>query len=133
MEIKVLRYTTLLVFLVIILFAADSLINISRPVIINNSFALGYIDDTSWSLVISSVLLVLVGLWWHWHNYTSMPVVFILAGGLVNIFERIVFGGVIDYFKIFNIYFNISDIFIVLGFIVFILIEILKYTNKKPA
>lgn len=75
-------------------------------------------------------------------NINLMPKIslsFIIAGGLSNIIDRIIRGKVIDYIHISGVInefpiFNIADIFIVVGFIIFattVLIDLIKMYMKN--
>lgn len=75
-------------------------------------------------------------------NINLMPKIslsFIIAGGLSNIIDRIIRGKVIDYIDISGVInefpiFNIADIFIVVGFIIFatnVLIDLIKMYMKN--
>jgi len=49
----------------------------------------------------------------------------LLLGGIYNLFDRILLGGVVDYFHFFNIsMFNFADCLIVGGIVVYLLIQI---------
>lgn len=70
---------------------------------------------------------------------TKISLLFIIIGGISNLIDRIVRGKVIDYIDIsllipnFPI-FNIADIFIVIGFIIFVItvgIDLIKFRKAK--
>lgn len=92
-----------------------------------------------------TILLILIGLFvlFYIHKYllkevtTKLEIVgysFIIGGIIGNLFDRIVYGEVIDFlsFKIFNYYFpifNLADTFICIG-IFLIIISFLKKDKK---
>lgn len=54
-----------------------------------------------------------------------------LAGGISNLIDRIIFGGVLDFIKISNFpIFNVADMSVVLGWL-FLIINIIKFANGK--
>lgn len=65
----------------------------------------------------------------------SLAIAFILGGGLSNVYDRIKKGYVVDYFsinykKLKNIIFNISDMFIMVGSLLAGILSFFKYTSK---
>ncbi len=68
------------------------------------------------------------------NSFTKIVLSFILAGGLSNLLDRVIRGFVIDYININDCFkfpiFNLADIYIVLGWIIFIILTI-RYMRKK--
>ncbi len=78
-------------------------------------------------LVISILLRFLIRQIQNMNCMSRISLSFIIAGGISNFIDRIIRGKVIDYIdisKIINEFpiFNIADIFIVVGFIIFVII-----------
>ncbi len=64
-------------------------------------------------------------------KFLNIGVVFILAGGISNIIDRLFFGCVIDFINLkFWPIFNLADTFIVLGVIIVILQSLIKNNNQ---
>jgi len=106
---------------------------LNQLTIVSNSgsgFGLG--SQINWWLMVSSIILVGIGLFWfkqHWHFNLQerWALILILAGGLSNNFDRWQ-GGVVDFIDI-KIWpmFNFSDVFICLG----ILLLIINYVKNR--
>lgn len=72
-----------------------------------------------WFIVSVSVLIIMgvfLMMWKDFYVYFQWPWLFILAGGLSNLLERIFFGCIMDYIHIssFSV-FNVSDILLTIG------------------
>lgn len=73
------------------------------------------------------------------NKLTNCSLIFIISGGISNLIDRVFKGGVIDFIDISNIIknfpiFNIADVFIVIGFIMFVVlswINLVKLNNLK--
>ncbi|MEI8143451.1 MAG: signal peptidase II [Candidatus Berkelbacteria bacterium] len=133
MEIRVLKATTLLVILSIFLLLFDTLVNLWGNTVINSALVFGYTGGNTIALVISVIFLLAMGMLWKWHSFDGPGVVMIIAGGLVNSSERVIYGGVIDYFHLFGFYFNLPDVFIFVGLTMLVYNEISKLLDKKTA
>ncbi|HPJ17179.1 MAG TPA: signal peptidase II [Candidatus Woesebacteria bacterium] len=62
-------------------------------------------------------IIMVIGLIWWWLKTKKSGLLLIILGGLLNIFDRMYFGYVRDYWKIpfTNIYNNINDWLIFIG------------------
>lgn len=78
-----------------------------------------------YTVIILSVLFYLGQNYFRFSIFEKVSWTFILAGALSNIYERICFGFVLDYFNIFTGVFNLADGYIIIG----LLLLLLK--NKK--
>lgn len=88
-----------------------------------NSGASFSVPVSSW-LVIGSAMVVLVLFILFSKNFLArspfwQTAAFIIAGGISNLFDRFRVGGVIDIFEVGTLRFNISDVYIVIGVVLF--------------
>lgn len=100
---------------------------ISSP-IINDQIIFGGLSSNAVSIIISTLILALLTFY-----LVSREKVLILWSGLLlsgsasNIIDRVIYGGVIDYFNLMNLFvFNLSDILIISGLSVLVLFHIEK-------
>ena len=64
-------------------------------------------------------------------NKTMVVLSLMISGGISNVIDRLIRGGVIDFIKIMHFpIFNIADIFIVVGWVLLV-VFILLYSSKK--
>ena len=64
-------------------------------------------------------------------NKTMVALSLMISGGISNVIDRLIRGGVIDFIKIMHFpIFNIADIFIVVGWVLLV-VFILLYSSKK--
>ena len=62
---------------------------------------------------------------------TMVAISLVLAGGIGNLIDRFFRGGVLDFIKLYKLpIFNLSDVFVVLGWI-FLVIFIIDFTRKN--
>ena len=112
----------------------------------NTGAAFSFLEGARWFFVILCLIFTLVVIYALAKDQITHPVcrwaaVFVLAGALGNCIDRIVCGYVVDMFEFdFLIFkrpfpvFNVADIFITLGVIVFCIALLLeKPADKKPA
>lgn len=90
----------------------------STMVVIKNygiSFGIG-----GWVFILLSVifLVILSLIWWN-NNFLGISL--IVIGGWINLFDRVVFGYVRDYWQLGSVYNNIADWIIQIGVIIFLL------------
>lgn len=97
--------------------------------IINEGASLGLVIP--FLELFSLFLLVFLGRWW-WQEKRSWGLVLIILGGVLNLIERICFGGVRDYWQIpgTTIYNNLNDYFIGIGVVQVIWYLIWKKRQK---
>lgn len=66
-------------------------------------------------------------------QYVRVLLSFIIAGGIGNVIDRVIHGAVIDFINLKNMpTFNIADIYIVVGWILFIISVIFYSFGKNP-
>lgn len=86
------------------------------------------------SIVLGIVIRFMIIQFDKMNRTTKLCGSFILAGGISNLLDRIIRGYVVDFIDITPIFkfpiFNIADIYIVVGWIVFVILTI-KYTISK--
>lgn len=124
---------------------AHTILNMGSIKVIQDFFYLTYSENTgaAWSilkdqkillLIVTVLVLFLINKYLHKENLTNMETFTygMLIGGIVgNLFDRIVYGYVIDFldFKIYGYnypIFNFADTFIVVGIILLIVISVRK-------
>lgn len=96
--------------------AVDQLSKYFRPVVLLNdglAFGLPVPQTTLFSLVIVATL-VLVARNLSPITYNLAPSL-ILAGGISNLLDRLLWGGVRDVFRVETLYFNVADVYVVGG------------------
>jgi len=93
-------------------------------------------DNLLWVLVHIGVI-VLLAFYLIPRLYTKyrLPAIFTIIVSLSNLSDRILIGGVVDYFQLLGIWFNLADVFIVVTPLILILWEIVdngkNRSNKK--
>lgn len=100
----------------------------------NTGIAFGLADKNLISIIITDMIVIFILLRFlilqrdNINKATRISLILILAGGMSNLIDRIVHKGVIDFIDIsqriehFPI-FNIADIFIIIGFIMFVIVS----------
>lgn len=100
----------------------------------NTGIAFGLADKNLISIIITDMIVIFILLRFlilqrdNINKATRISLILILAGGISNLIDRIVYKGVIDFIDIsqriehFPI-FNIADIFIIIGFIIFVIVS----------
>ncbi|MEL6711816.1 MAG: signal peptidase II [Pseudomonadota bacterium] len=89
--------------------------------VINTGGVFAFLSSYYSSNIIFALLNLFILLLLIYHEFQNYVFgVFILAGGILNLFDRIIFSGVFDYcyIKFFGIYsyvFNLADLYILLG------------------
>lgn len=78
------------------------------------SFGIG-----GWFLIFLNIILLLF-LTWIWWKHNLGGISLVIVGGWINLFDRIIFGYVRDYWKIGFVYNNIADWIIQIGVIIFL-------------
>jgi signal peptidase II len=97
-------------------------------------FELSYNTGAAFSLPISTALtipisIIVIAIFYHWykhdfghHKLSKWVTVLIIAGSLGNLIDRLLFGKVIDFIKIYSWpTFNLADSFITVGSILLII------------
>ena len=90
--------------------------------ILNSGFTFGFLEEYLYVYQCYYILIYLFFIFFVlYFFYFFLSVNFILCGILINLFDRILYGCVIDYFYLYLIYsyyiFNLADMFIIFGFV----------------
>ena len=99
--------------------------------ITNTGTAFGFLKNFQWFFIIFSVAVIVFIILKHksFDKFTQIVLAFILGGAFGNLFDRLVYGAVIDFFDFkFWPAFNVADCIITVSVIVIIFRE---FTNKK--
>ena len=99
-----------------------AVIKLGLPIFYNDKFAFSLNVPTPVIYVFYVVAMVFISnyLYRHWlqiNSFTKLALVLIVAGGVSNFMERLLFNKVVDYFFFANGVLNIADIFILIGII----------------
>ncbi len=106
----------------------------------NKGAGLGILSNARWVFMIMTSLIIVLALgllfirfFKHW--LADVSIVFILAGGIGNMIDRIALGEVVDFFqfqiKFFDFIFNVADVFVSVGTVLFVIYFIFVYDKKK--
>lgn len=104
----------------------------------NRGAAWGIFSDNSWILLIFvPILIFIIGLYLYKVSNSKTEMILgglIVGGALGNYIDRLFRGYVVDFldFKVWPV-FNLADVFIVVGCILFILISIISMKGEKSA
>lgn len=100
-------------------------------VMINEGGVFGLLPHWGWLLVLPVILLVVLISWWRSNDvFIRGALVLIIGGGISNLIDRFVYGGVRDfiYYPGLAVYGNVADIFLAVGLV---LIVWYQYTLRK--
>jgi len=110
-----------IVVLLILLQVADYIAQKYASAEINSQLIFGTLGDNAIAVGVSLLFILILVLSHKKGLIETVPVYLIIAGAVSNIFDRIFYGGVVDYFSLsFIPTFNFADICIVLGIGIFI-------------
>lgn len=104
----------------------------------NSGASFGMLPDMSWlfaimTTIISAVIIFLLIKYKKHNFFTYFAAIAIVAGGIGNLIDRLIFHYVIDYIHVmfFDYIFNFADCCVVAGVISF-LIYVIFFMDKKP-
>lgn len=98
---------------------------------INTGISFSLLDYPFIPYVISILALIVVFFLWK-SSENKVPLVIIMAGGLSNLIDRFEYGGVVDYISIGNFpVFNLADLYINIGLVLFIGATLWQYYKKR--
>lgn len=90
--------------------------------VINKGIAFGFLPfiKPSFLIFLTGIFLILISVFYFSAGYSRIlfPLKLILTGGFSNLVDRLIYGGVVDYFHLlFLPSFNLADLVISLGFL----------------
>ena len=106
----------------------------------NDGAGLGLFSNARWLFMSFTTIVIIFTVILLIKNYFSngmafLSIVFILSGGIGNMIDRVLFGEVVDFFqfqiKYFDFIFNIADVFITFGTIMFAVYYIYFHDKNK--
>lgn len=106
----------------------------------NSGAGLGMLSNARWVFMIFTsivivVVIALLSIDLFKNVLANISLIFILSGGIGNMIDRIFFGEVIDFLqfqiKYFDFVFNIADIFVTFGTILFVVYYLFFHEDKK--
>jgi lipoprotein signal peptidase len=109
-------------------------IHVFHSYIFNKGVSFGLLANSNLSLLLSIIaLLALVYL--IYKSKINSKYMLIIAGGVSNLLDRVIYGAVIDYLNFMNIiWFNLADIYINLGILLIVIVLIKEvFINKTNA
>jgi lipoprotein signal peptidase len=122
-----LKFIVILLLFLIVFQLTDFLFLGDKLVTINSRLFFGSTGNNTLAIILSIILLILLFYFFRKEKIPALFFLIILAGSLSNIFDRIIYGGVIDYMHFWLIpTFNLADIIIVLAFFSALFFDIKK-------
>lgn len=105
---------------------------LANPAAIHKNFGIAFdIPLPSWAVIAVTAAIIAVSGWELWKHHgkaaIAVPLCFIIAGGIGNLFDRLTYGYIIDYIILFGrSAFDLSD-FMILGGVLFLIV----YTQRR--
>lgn len=106
----------------------------------NKGAGLGILSGARWifmivtAVVIVTVIVLLI-LNYFKSRLADVALIFILAGGIGNMIDRIMYGEVVDFLqfqiKLFDFIFNVADVFVTFGTVLFVIFYLFHYGKNK--
>lgn len=106
----------------------------------NPGAGLGILANARWvfitfTFIIIAITIILLCLNYFKNILANISLVFILAGGIGNMIDRLFFGEVVDFFqfqiRFFDFIFNVADIFVTFGTILFVIYYLFFFGKNK--
>ena len=106
----------------------------------NKGAGLGVLSGARWVfMIVTTVVIIVVSILIFIDFFKSRladtALVFILAGGIGNMIDRIFLGEVVDFFqfqiKLFDFIFNVADVFVTFGAVLFVIYYLFYYGKDK--
>lgn len=106
----------------------------------NKGAGLGILSNARWVfmtlttiIILGCIVLLVIDFFKHW--LADISLIFILAGGIGNMIDRIFLGEVVDFLqfqiKFFDFIFNVADIFVSVGTVLFVIYFVFIYDRQK--
>ena len=105
----------------------------------NKGAGLGLFANARWVFISVTTVVIAVAIFLLFKNYfknilADISLTFILAGGIGNMIDRLFLGEVIDFFqfqiKYFDFIFNVADVFVTFGTIMFLIYYLFFYDKE---
>lgn len=106
----------------------------------NKGAGLGLFANARWVFISVTTVVIIVAIYLLFKRIfksvlADISLVFILAGGIGNMIDRLVLGEVIDFFqfqiKYFDFIFNVADVFVTFGTIMFLIYYLFFYAKES--
>lgn len=106
----------------------------------NKGAGLGILSNARWvflslTTVIIIVVTALLIINYFKHVLANVSLIFILGGGIGNMIDRVMIGEVVDFFqfqiKFFDFIFNVADVFVTFGTILFVIYYIFIFERQN--
>lgn len=106
----------------------------------NDGAGLGLLSNARWVFISFTFIIIFIAIFLLIKNFFNhilafLSVIFILAGGIGNMIDRLFLGEVVDFFqfqiKYFDFIFNVADVFVTFGTIMFVIYYLFIYDDKK--
>ena len=106
----------------------------------NDGAGLGLLSNARWVFISFTFIIIFIAIFLLIKNFFNhilafLSVIFILAGGIGNMIDRLFLGEVVDFFqfqiKYFDFIFNVADVFVTFGTIMFLIYYLFIYDDKK--
>lgn len=83
--------------------------------VLNTGVSFGLLSFNDFWIVACLVIIALIVLVVKNKN---LGFLLVMAGGIGNLIDRVLFGGVVDHWQLFNLWFNLSDLLINIGVVI---------------
>lgn len=106
----------------------------------NKGAGLGLFANARWVFISVTTVVIIAVIYLLFKRvfnsiFADVSLVFILAGGIGNMIDRLCFGEVIDFFQFqiryFDFIFNVADIFVTFGTIMFLVYYLFFYSKES--
>lgn len=95
--------------------------------VFNRGIAFGLGENVPILLIIIAYSILVL---WILRNKSGLGEILLLAGGAGNILDRLIFGNIVDWIRLGNLWFNLADVYIAIG-VGCIMLEMIKEKRKK--